>query len=90
MAEPRREIRKFAEHMEARLAANDHKGGWSRCKLKWLLGRLEGEVAELRGIVESYCAGFGDDDEHLIREAADVANFAMMIADNVRLPNVRE
>jgi len=70
----------FAEQMEAKLRENDHKGGWEDCDYEYLANRLEEEVEELRALE-------GDPDvkgEKIIRECADIANFAMMIADNIR------
>ncbi len=73
--ELREPVRRFAETMEQRLRANDHKGGWTRCEVLWLLGRLREEVEELeREILRGEPAA-------IVHEAADVANFAMMIAD---------
>ena len=74
---PRAEVHWFAERMEAELAENDHKRHWSSCTPGWLLKRLEDEVAELRRAVET-----GAPAARVISEAADVGNFAMMIADH--------
>lgn len=65
----------FAEQMEDRLAANDHKGGWEHCSLGLLAERLCDEVAEL-----AEASSF----QATAREAVDVANFALMIADVAR------
>jgi NTP pyrophosphatase (non-canonical NTP hydrolase) len=67
----------FAEAMEVQLSANDHKPGWGQSTLKQLLYRLEQEAGELRRAIER-----GDAARVVIGEAADVANFALMIADN--------
>lgn len=67
----------FAEAMEIQLCANDHKTGWSRMSLKTLLHRLRQETAELERAIEMNAPA-----HVIIAEAADVANFAMMIADN--------
>ena len=83
----RPEVERFAWAMEMKLRKNDHKGHWSGCTNAYLLRRLVGETEELR------LAMLGPDGqksltvaeaEYIIREAADVANFAMMIADNAR------
>lgn len=72
----------FALAMEERLRANDHKGGWEQDSAISLLGRIFEETIELKRAV----AGEGGDKREwatrIRREAADVANFAMMIADN--------
>jgi hypothetical protein len=75
----REPVRWFAERMEQTLRANDYKGGWKHCSFKYLLHRMREELKELRLAIEAY-----SDEEIIIREAADVANFAMMVADNMR------
>lgn len=72
----RPEVVAFADAMEARLRANDHKGGWQQCSVDWLLARLIQEAGELAEEVVAEIAEQG-----VLYEAADVANFAMMIAD---------
>jgi hypothetical protein len=81
----------FALEMEATLRSNDNKGGWEDCRYEWLFGRLEEESKELLEALspmkldttaenawhEQACLAIG--------ECADVANFAMMIADKLRL-----
>lgn len=77
-------LRKFAVAMELRLRANDHTKaarGWKACSDEYLLRRLSEEyeelLLELRGL--SRC-----NPKRVCDEAADVANFAMMIADNAQ------
>jgi hypothetical protein len=68
----------FAVDMEDTLRRNDHKGGWDTCDPAWLLKRLREETDELEAVLKN-----GSD--YVIRsESADVANFAMMIADLTR------
>ena len=72
----------FAEQMEAALRRNDHKGGWAGMDHETLLMRCGDEMVELK-----HCWNLGNGaqvkgDKHIVAEAADVANFAMMIADN--------
>lgn len=77
-AEPsgwRPEVRAFADLMEAKLRENDHKPGWKRDHPADLMDRLKEELAELHDAL------FAGDLELIGPEAADVANFAMMIAD---------
>jgi NTP pyrophosphatase (non-canonical NTP hydrolase) len=64
----------FAQQMEAKLRKNDHKGGWEGMTLSRLMSRLDDEVGELYRALSA--------DTNVIEEASDVANFAMMIADN--------
>ena len=73
----RPEVVAFAHAMESKLRDNDHKSGWKGCGIDWLLARLTQEVGELA----EQLATDGPDDEDTIGEAADVANFAMMVAD---------
>lgn len=74
----RPEVRAFADLMEAQLRKNDHKPGWKNDRPHSLLKRLYDEAAEL-----GHAMPYDDDFEAEVvgLEAADVANFAMMIAD---------
>ena len=75
-------IQWFAEQMEATLQRNDHKGGW--CNHDGLLDRLREETDELHGALVRHNASVIAPNTHpndVVREAVDVANFAMMIAD---------
>lgn len=79
----RDEVVWFSELMEETLKKNDYKGGWENCDVEYLLQRLELELDELT------IATLNGNNEDVIREATDVANFAMMVADNYRrLSNV--
>jgi hypothetical protein len=72
----RGEVLKFAVEMEKKLDKNEHKGAWEETSSWWLMRRLVDEVEELREQLR-----IGGPME-VVEEAADVANFAMMIADN--------
>ncbi len=81
---PRYTVRWFAAEMENKLRENDWKGGWrppgnvdKHSALLALIGRLEDEVAELKCELTRATL----DVDATTREAADVGNFAMMIAD---------
>lgn len=76
----RTEVKAFAEIMEQKLKENDHKHHWSDSDNSWLLERLLEEVKELESIMDSLSTS----DEEKQRECADIANFAMMIADNIQ------
>jgi NTP pyrophosphatase (non-canonical NTP hydrolase) len=76
-------VRWFAERMERELRANAYKGGWAGCDAPWLLKRLREETRELAEAIR------GGDAEDIAAEAADVANFAMMIADPLRTGEFR-
>jgi NTP pyrophosphatase (non-canonical NTP hydrolase) len=77
-------ISQFALWMEAKLRENDHKNGTLDDSPAALLRRLGEEVMELAEVVHSDRDGDPRIDEEIergiAREAADVANFAMMIA----------
>lgn len=66
----------FAGRMAVKLLNNRHKAHWSEADTGYLLDRLVQEVMELRQAIDMETA------EDVINECADVANFAMMIADN--------
>lgn len=70
----RSEVAEFAQAMEARLRKNDWKGHWRHCTGAYLFNRMRGEITELSKAPP----------EDRLAEAADVANFAMMIADNAK------
>ena len=99
MTTPRKEVKRFAARMEEVLQENDHKGHWSKCSYAYLLQGLKQEVDELDEALEGHVIGqvmprdlsgassveqYGE----VEKEAVDVANFAMMIADNLR--NLKE
>ena len=68
----------FLGEMLKKLETNQHRSGWVNVGLHYLFRRLEEETLELRKALLS-----GDKDA-IIEECADVANFAMMIADVTR------
>ena len=70
----------FAQQMESKLIKNDHKVGWRHMTYRDLQRRIKDELEEL------YKAIFWGEG-NVISEAADVANFCMMIADNWRHQN---
>ena len=65
----------FAGRMTHKLQLNDHKGSWKNCSNEYLLTRLKQELDEL---IEAMTPdGLNKiDEEAVINEAADVANFA--------------
>ena len=77
MSAPRKSVLWFADKMERKLSENDiSKSDWRAESSRFLLGRILGEVHELQ---EALSDGSPED---VILECADVANIAMMIADN--------
>jgi hypothetical protein len=87
----RPEVRRFAELMEEKLRANDHKGGWQGDSAFDLVARASEELDELDVAVSQHLARRAElpavrshwlpNAMRVAREAADVANFAMMVAD---------
>jgi len=74
----RNAVLEFMEEMHAKLRKNRHKAHWSTVSQAYLFARVDEEMRELAHALLS-----GSPDE-IINECADVANFAMMIADNAR------
>jgi NTP pyrophosphatase (non-canonical NTP hydrolase) len=68
----------FSADMKRKLAANVHKKHWSEVSSSYLFRRMLEEMFELHEAMEIGTAG------NVIDEAADVANFCMMIADCAR------
>jgi hypothetical protein len=92
----RPEVLAFARDMELKLRANDFKSSWSECSKGYLSTRLTREVVELLaalGLGAPEIQRIVDEkilmlDEHDYQsdprsETVDVANFAMMIHDNL-------
>ncbi len=72
----RPEVLAFAYLMERELREHDDREGWKDCGSGWLMERLMEEFDELEvAITERFPP------RSIGSEAADVANFAMMIAD---------
>jgi chromosome segregation ATPase len=73
----RPEVQAMAVAMEQRLKANDHKGGWKHEPVNWLMSRL---LAKADDLDEATWPG-NLTPEGVWMMAADVCNYAMMIAD---------
>lgn len=73
----RPEVLDFAIDMETKLAKNDHKGGWGGMTVEELIAHVEDELGELKAAIELRLSP-----EEVRFEAADTANFLMMLADN--------
>ena len=74
--ELRPEVLAFAHAMEAQLRANDHKPGWKSDTLDSLHRRLVEESKEVLDSINEEAPP-----NTIAKECADVANFAMMLAD---------
>lgn len=73
----RAEIKWFSLYMEEKLAANEHKGRYlenGTLEYAYLVECLEAELEELKRAIAH------DSPREIISEAADVANFALGIA----------
>ena len=77
--EVRKELADFAEFMEVVLKDNDYKGGWQFMSMRDIIVRMYEELDEVRVTFNNVTTD--TDLCKLKREAADVANFAMMLAD---------
>ena len=67
--------------MEKKLVINDDKSHWTASTDGYLLSRLMEEMSELTFYLVCEKKFRGNE---IIRECADIANFAMMIADKTR------
>lgn len=71
------EVLRMAKFMEKKLFANSDKGGWRGMSNQFLSMRITQEKKELIRAIQQ----FRTPDE-VWAEAADISNFAMMLADN--------
>lgn len=71
-------VERFKSWMLWKLGLNNDKDHWAMFSQKYLLKRLSEELKELRDAVRR------NDHRSTQEEAADVANFAMMLSDNAQ------
>lgn len=82
-------VLEFAKLMQYKLDKNEFKDceimnlgskgrTWHQCSIDWLLTRLYDELVELNDAVNEKKSS-----DEVQKECADVANFAMMISDNL-------
>ena len=79
----RPEVQWFAEQMEAKLRLNDYKGGWQDESPSYFLQRMADEWRELAHTID-LATMHEASPKDIIAECADIANFAMMVADVAR------
>ena len=79
----RESVKWFAEQMEKTLKNNDHKHGWNMCSFAYLFSALSAERDELLLSMFRQSKPTKAQQEIIMKECTDVANFAMMIADNI-------
>ncbi|MBC1913102.1 hypothetical protein [Listeria booriae] len=75
--EIRSEVLGFAEQMEKRLQSHDDRPGWKKEPDAYLYDLLVSKVEKL-GVTD-----FSDREAHL-KLTTDIANYAMMLNDNIR------
>lgn len=73
----------FSQDMLDKLRKNAHKPHHSVHSLPFLVMRLKEEVVELEEEVDKFLDG-ASSAEAVVKECADVSNFSMFIAENVR------
>ena len=69
-------VKAFAKEMEKQLSANEHKGGWEKSSSVSLLDDLKRNYERLKWSINR------GGQEEATRRAANIANFAMMLAEN--------
>jgi len=79
-------VMSFVVDMKYKLRLNNHKGHWCEYDGPTLVEKLKGEVKELEFAMAVFRKGPATSKQLLnaIQECADVANYAMMIADNCK------
>lgn len=79
-------VMSFVIDMKYKLRLNNHKGHWKDQHVVALFKKLEHEVAELEDALQDLDVDRlnGKDLLAVVHECADVANFALMIADNAK------
>lgn len=75
----RPQVIRMARMMEFQLRRNDHRGGWHNCDRVYFLEKLEINLRDLR---LNLAAGAH---EQAQRDCADLANFAMMMAETEQI-----
>lgn len=75
---PRLEVMEFSRDMEIQLAKNDHKRGWINEHHQDLTGSILYQLEKLR----KELIKIDKDKNEISKRCSNIANFAMMIADN--------
>ena len=81
-----KEVKWFGEQMIKKLEDNEEKEHWRKSSYDHLFCRLEEEVRELQELILNDKISYKH--KKMIAECADIANFAMMIADKARLGKI--
>lgn len=80
-------VMSFIIDMKYKLRLNNHKGHWRSYGVPVLLDRMAGEVSELitsTRVLESKAKCSKAELLAIVHECADVANYVLMIADNIK------
>ena len=72
-------LSEFQQHMQRKLDLNLNRGGWEEDTFSYLIARAQEELDELKKSLINRRHS-----RVVIGDAADVANFCYMIADNVQ------
>jgi|HubBroStandDraft_3_1064219.scaffolds.fasta_scaffold01536_8 hypothetical protein len=80
----RAEVWEFAQAMEVKLKKNDHKTGWQQLPIEALRRLMMLEVEEFNVAREFFGA------DEAMNELVDIANFAMMLRDRLRIEKERK
>ncbi|MEK4149042.1 hypothetical protein NST02_18425 [Robertmurraya sp. FSL W8-0741] len=75
---PRKVVSEFAHDMDKQLKVNDHKGGWNDEEHHFLSAQLAKNMFALNHELKK----LNKDKHEITIRCANIANFAMMIADN--------
>ncbi len=75
-------VQTLAAAMQSKLAKNRGKRHWQDATPAYLIERLRQEVDELEQAIGGYLEEGSADEDDVWNEAADVGNFAAMLADN--------
>jgi hypothetical protein len=75
-------IGRFAAAMREQMRANSHKGGWEQLEPDACYRRAMQEMVELGEVLH----GHPEQRTRIVREAADVANFLMMLQVALEAP----
>jgi len=75
------QLARFEKYMQFKLELNKHKGPWKLTDIQKLFAHLKVEVEELQIEIDNFVDKKANNRQEIGMECADVANFAMMIAD---------
>lgn len=80
------EVEWFGKEMLKKLKGNTNRLHWIKTSYDYLFNRLEEEMRELQELLLDDKVSYKH--KKMIAECADIANFAMMIADKARLGKI--